>query len=83
MSLSHQDSYHKNMIEGPQPETVKDYCVEAQVDGAWKTLAEVKGNYQRQRIHEFDTLAVKKLRLSVNSTNGEKEARVFEVRAYS
>ena len=83
MSLTHQDSYHVSMIEGPQPETAKDYSVEAQVDGAWRTVAEVKGNYQRLRVHEFGPLAVKKLRLTVDSTNGEKEARVFEVRAYS
>lgn len=83
MTLTHQDSYHDSMIEGPQPETVMDYRVEAMVEGSWRTVAEVTGNYQRLRVHEFGQLAVSKLRLSVTATNGVNQARVFEVRAYA
>ena len=82
MTLTHQDSYHETMIEGPQPETVKDYRLEALVDGSWHSVAEVAGNYQRLRIHEFEPLPVNKLRLSVTDTQGVRQARVFEIRVY-
>ncbi len=83
MTLTHQDGYHESMIEGQQPETVKDYRVEALVDGSWRTVAEVAGNYQRLRIHQFSPLPVSRLRFSVSATNGVEQARVFEVRAYA
>ncbi len=83
MTLTHQDSHNDTMIAGPQPETVKDYRVEALVDGSWRTVAEVAGNYQRLRVHKFSPLPASKLRLSVSATNGVNQARVFEVRAYA
>ncbi len=83
MTLTHQDSYNDSMIAGPQPETVRDYRLEARVDGSWRTLAGVTGNYQRLRVHEFSPLPVSRLRLSVTATNGVNQARVFEVRAYA
>eukprot|EP00035_Acanthoeca_spectabilis_P010173 m.180228 g.180228 ORF g.180228 m.180228 type:complete len:982 (+) comp14944_c2_seq1:161-3106(+) len=36
---------------GPQPETVRDYVIEAEVDGVWQVLCNVSGNYQRRRVH--------------------------------
>ncbi|MBW7997418.1 MAG: FAD-dependent oxidoreductase [Candidatus Glassbacteria bacterium] len=83
MTLTHQDSYHETMIEGPQPETVKDYVLEAHVDGTWCTVAVVAGNYQRLLVHEFSPLPVTKLRLNVLATHGVNQARVFEIRAYA
>ncbi|MCK4965911.1 FAD-dependent oxidoreductase, partial [bacterium] len=44
MTLSHQNYYNKKMIPGPQPETVKDYNVEADNGSGWKTVLEVKNN---------------------------------------
>ena len=37
-----------------QPETVRNYCIEANVDGGWIELAAVRGNYLRHRIHRLD-----------------------------
>jgi len=36
---------------GPQPETVRDYLIEGEVDGKWVTMCNVSGNYQRRRVH--------------------------------
>ena len=61
---------------------VRDYEL-AWHDGAqWVSLAQVKGNYQRRRVHRFDTMTTTRLRLTVHATNGDRSARVFEVRAY-
>ncbi len=83
MTLSHQNSYNKKMIYGPQPETVKDYYVEANDGSGWKTVLEVKNNYRRKRIHSFNNLKVKKLRIKVSAANGVPEARIFEIRCYA
>ena len=64
------------------PECVADYDVSCFDGAAWKTVATVKGNWLRRRIHRFDAEKASKLRLTVKRTNGEKSARVFEIRAY-
>ncbi len=83
MTLSHEDSFNAGMEEGPQPETVKDYRLEARVDGAWRVVREVAGNYQRRRAHEFDGLNADGLRLTASATHGVMRAHLFEIRAYS
>ena len=82
MTLTHQDSYHARMIEGPQPETVKDYRIEAFDTSGWKVVESIKGNYQRKKVHSFAALRCRKLRIAVSGTNGIPEARIFEVRCY-
>ena len=61
---------------------VKDYRVSCFDGKAWKEVAAVKDNFLRHRVHAFPTMAATKLRLTVDATNGEPSARVFEVRAY-
>lgn len=60
------------------PDCVRDYRLE--LDG--KTIAVVRGNYHRRRVHRFPELEASRLRLTVEATNGATMARVFEVRAY-
>jgi len=62
---------------------VRDYEVQALVEGEWRTLARVEDNYQRRREHTFEAVRSSKLRLLVSSTNGAKSARVFEIRLYN
>jgi hypothetical protein len=45
-------------------------------------VASVQGNYQRKRIHTFDPISPKGLRLVVKGTQGDASARVYEIRAY-
>jgi hypothetical protein len=61
---------------------VKDYRVEAFDGNVWKEVATVKDNFLRHRVHGFSTRSATKLRLTVDATNGDPSARVFEIRAY-
>lgn len=65
------------------PECVKDYTLEYASGGAWKLLHEEKGNYMRRRVHRFDVVTSDRLRLTVHTTNGVPNARVYEVRVYN
>jgi len=61
---------------------VRDYELSYHDGQKWTTLATVQGNFQRRRVHRFDAVSASKLRLTVNATNGDRSARVFEIRAY-
>jgi hypothetical protein len=79
LTFTHSDPFNARIIRGPQPETVRAYRVEGRVDGQWQTVAEVRDNYQRVRMHEANVEA-DAVRLTVWATNGEASARVYEVR---
>lgn len=62
---------------------VRDYDLAALVEGAWREVASVRGNFHRQREHNFAPLTTGRLRLRVLATHGEGwGARVYEVRVY-
>ncbi|GAB4570083.1 MAG: hypothetical protein Kow0047_23550 [Anaerolineae bacterium] len=82
LTLTHVDRLNGRMVRGPQPETVRDYRVEARIDGEWRTVLQVAGNYQRKCVHTMDPVTADGLRLVVQATNGDPSARVFEVRVY-
>lgn len=83
LTLTHSDGFHRRMAPGAQPETVRDYELQL-IDGeSAKTVADVGGNYQRKCIHRFDAATAGGIRLTVKATNGDKSARVFEIRAYA
>ena len=85
LTLTSSDGINGGIIRAPQPETVKDYQVlyRNSADGKWEILADVKNNHQRLVRHEFSPVSAQAIRLVVTATNGEKLARVFEVRCYS
>lgn len=63
------------------PELVKDYRLEANVDGQWKTLLAEKDNRRRKRVHRLEnSLRTRQLRLVVESTNGSEFAEVIAIR---
>ncbi|NQU10641.1 FAD-dependent oxidoreductase, partial [bacterium] len=82
LTLTLSDWYDRLMIRGPQPETVRDYALEARVRGGWHRVADIHGNHLRKRVHRFEPVQTDRLRVTVTATNGAPEARVFEVRAY-
>ena len=85
LTLSQADGYTARMEWGrPQPETVRDYRVEAEIAGEWRLIEQVSGNYQRRRVHRFsgDGVRTAALRIVVTATNGLDHARICEVRAY-
>ncbi len=83
LTLTHSDAFNSRMVRGPQPETVRDYVVELEVEGNWVEVKRKTGNYRRRRVHHFEPLTTTALRITCNATNGDPQARIFEVRAYS
>jgi hypothetical protein len=85
LTLSSSDGTTKGIIRAAQPETVRDYTLayRSDADGQWKELAKVTGNYQRVVRHTFSPVEAQSLRLTITATNGDKLARVFEVRCYA
>ena len=85
LTLSHSDAYVEKMEWGhPQPETVRDYLIEGEVDGEWVTLCKEEGNYQRHRRHKVTPSGpISALRVVVTATNGIDHARICEIRAYA
>jgi hypothetical protein len=83
LTLSASDSASRNIIRGPQPETVSDYTLSiTDSDGTRSEIANVEGNYQRLRRHHFEASSIRSLRLHVNATHGSPHIRVFEIRCY-
>lgn len=73
----------KRVIQGPQPESLKDFTVRAKLaNGREKTLAEIKGNYQKRVVIDFPAEDIKRVTIKCLSTNGAPEASILEVRAY-
>lgn len=65
-----------------QPETVSDYTLEAKTKNKSVSLARVKNNYQRLVAHTFAPVEANALRITVQKTNGDALAKIFEVRCY-
>ncbi|NQX67254.1 FAD-dependent oxidoreductase [Paenibacillus alba] len=76
--------YHAYAPFYRDPQCAKDYTIEAYVQGQWKTVVQVAGNYQRQRKHELpESVAADRLRITIQSTNGDPSAAIYEIRCYS
>lgn len=63
------------------PLCVKDYDIEVFANGAWTKIAEVEGNFMRKRTHDFETVSVERIRVTVRATWGDRSARIMEIRA--
>ena len=85
LTLTKQDDFNQRMIRAPQPETVKSYTIQYQPVGRseWIDLVTIDRNHQRLRRHNFKTVEAKRIRIQVKETNGDKLARIFEVRCYA
>jgi hypothetical protein len=85
LTLSSSASANVDIIRAPQPETVKKYTLLYQAEDGkeWIDLASVDGNHQRLCRHHFPAVSAKRLRVQVKETNGDKLARIFEVRCYA
>ncbi len=83
LTLSAQETQNINLLRAPQPETVKDYVVICRTSaGEVRQIASVAGNFQRLSRHRFDRMEVRSLRVEINATNGDRLARIFEIRCY-
>jgi FAD dependent oxidoreductase len=84
LTLSSSAAANIDILRAPQPETVRQYSLLYQTDEGkeWVELARVERNHQRLRRHEFSPVTAKRIRIHVRETNGDKLARIFEVRCY-
>ncbi|MGW0158992.1 FAD-dependent oxidoreductase [Mycobacterium sp. NPDC003323] len=64
------------------PQTVRDYAIEAWQDDAWCELVRVQGNVTTRVVHAFDPVTTTRVRLVVYATNGDPAAGVYEFRCY-
>jgi hypothetical protein len=66
------------------PELVRDYRLEASVNGQWTVIHRECGNRKRKRVHLLNApvSGVSALRLVVEATNGAPQAQVHEIRVY-
>jgi len=64
------------------PECIKDYSIFYEYGGKWENLLEIKNNFHRRRVHHFGDISSKKLKLEAYSTNGDRSARIYEIRVY-
>lgn len=72
----------KQQVPGVPAELVRDFDVALYKDGKQTAIKEVRGNYQRlTRVH-FDGIECDTVEITVKTTNGIPEARIFEVRVY-
>ncbi|MDX2154074.1 MAG: FAD-dependent oxidoreductase [Bryobacteraceae bacterium] len=84
LTLTASDSHTRGTLREPQPETVRDYAVIVITpSGEKKTVAEVTANHQRLNKLTFAPTEAKSVRIHVKKTNGDPDARIFEVRCYS
>lgn len=73
----------KRQVKGLPVELVKDYQVEALLEGRTVWSREVTGNGQRLNVLNLETpVDCDALRVTVTATHGLDSARIFEVRAY-
>lgn len=91
VQVTFNDNVHEDLInlhafrtsDEVRPELVKDYRLEAWIEGKWKVLQRVKSNRKRTRRQQLDErIVTDRLRLVVESTNGCPCAEVVEVRVY-
>ena len=68
--------------EGIPAELVKDYDVVLTRNGEVMRRIEVRGNYQRHNVLNFESTACDRVQLVAYQTHGAPDVTVFEVRAY-
>ena len=67
---------------GVPPELVKDYTVTLWKDGKKAAEKIIKDNTQRLNVIDFEPTLCDKITVTVYSTNGCENARIFEIRIY-
>ncbi|MEU9919007.1 FAD-dependent oxidoreductase [Streptomyces sp. NPDC051001] len=66
------------------PDLVRDYQVEALLDGVWRTVVTVQDNRERRRSHVLEEpVRAEALRLTVLATNGSEWATVVALRVFA
>jgi hypothetical protein len=78
----YRDDYAPWPSYGRPPRCPKDFDVIAIVGGAEKTVAAVRGNYQRKVIIKSSGASADRIKVVFRASNGAKEIGVYEIRVY-
>mgnify|MGYP005989112749 CR=1 FL=1 len=87
-NLQRKINFHKNpaknegQVMGIPPELVKEFTVEARVQGSWKEVGKKDYNITRLVKINFDEVKATAIRLQLKSTHGKENIRMYEVRCY-
>ena len=83
LTLSSSNDVNHGILRRPQPETVKDYTLSYRAPGAkdWTELANVVGNHQRLRRHEFKPVKAAACASKFMRPMAISMPRIYEVRA--
>ena len=81
--LSGEDSVYFSQTRGPQPETIADYTIEAELNSKWVPIVKGKDNYLRMVRHKIEPVSTGSIRVHIHRTNGDTLARIFEIRCIS
>ncbi|MCB9768252.1 MAG: FAD-dependent oxidoreductase [Candidatus Omnitrophica bacterium] len=84
LTLTEQAGFRSKMVTDRQPETVKSYEILYRPKGSknYSSMVKVEDNWQRLCRHRFDRVEAEAIRIRVTATNGNPEARIYEVRCY-
>lgn len=75
--------YHAYAPMYRDPQCVRDYDIQIQDGKDWRTVAEVRGNYQRRNVIAFtEPLHTDHMRVVVLATHGDPSAAIYEIRLY-
>lgn len=75
--------YHAYAPMYRDPQCVCDYDIQIPVGDYWRTIAEVRGNYQRRNVVTFaEPLRTNRMRVLVLATHGDPSAAIYEIRLY-
>lgn len=65
------------------PHVAKHYDLQAEIDGDWQTLLQIRDNADVHRLHTLDaTVTTTRLRLRIRETHGHLSAGLSEIRVY-
>jgi hypothetical protein len=66
------------------PTLVADYHIQAAIGGSWATIADVRNNRRRRRVHRFSaSVKAERARVVVTRTNGAPDAEIIAISIYS
>ncbi|WP_047488995.1 FAD-dependent oxidoreductase [Terriglobus sp. TAA 43] len=75
--------YHAYAPMYRDPQCVRDYDIQIRDNENWRTIAEVRGNYQRRNVVTFaEPIRTDRMRVVVLATPGDPSAAIYEIRLY-
>lgn len=82
MMMHKNPAKNKNQVTAVPPELVKDFTVEARVNGQWEEVGKKEYNLTRLVKINFNEVKATAIRLKLKNTHGKENIRMYEVRCY-